>query len=260
MSAKRQTEYVRKLQELLAFAYQTAQKAAQKAAERYKANYDLRVRPSGLQPGDRVLVRNVGLRGKHKLADRWERHPYVVKAQPNPDIPVYEVQLDNSRTRKTRTLHRNLLLPFSSLPPPPVEHSKSSATNSSNPISDAADLQSTLMDLSQIETEIPYSCVGNEDSDVGYDASISSSSQADATETVPVPRYIIPNKRKPGQPGLSPRTTASTITSESSSESVHRKHRPQQPHRKPSWMKPSEWVFSQQPHTFNVDRKDIVIL
>ena len=64
-----------------------------------------------LQPGDRVLVRNVGLRGKNKLADRWEHKPYIVKAQPNPDIPVYEMQEDNTRSRKTRLLHRNLLLP-----------------------------------------------------------------------------------------------------------------------------------------------------
>ena len=69
-----------------------------------------------LHPGDRVLVRNVGLRGEQKLADRWERQAYIVKCQPNPDIPVYEVQLENSRSRKARIHHRNLLLPFTFLP------------------------------------------------------------------------------------------------------------------------------------------------
>ena len=39
---------------------------------RHKTVYDLRVRESQLQPGDRVLVRNVGVRGKRKIADRWE--------------------------------------------------------------------------------------------------------------------------------------------------------------------------------------------
>ena len=46
------------------------------------------------------------------MADRWECTPYVIKSQPNPDIPVYEVKSDNPRARKTRVLHRNLLLPF----------------------------------------------------------------------------------------------------------------------------------------------------
>ena len=73
ISAKHQTEYARKLRERLAFAYRTAQKTVQKIAAKHKANYGLHVRPSGLEPGDRVLVRNVELRGKHKLADRWER-------------------------------------------------------------------------------------------------------------------------------------------------------------------------------------------
>lgn len=62
-----------------------------------------------------MLVKNVGVRGKCKLADRWEQDPYIVKAQPNPDIPVFEVQRENSRS-KVRTLHRNLLLPFYGLP------------------------------------------------------------------------------------------------------------------------------------------------
>ena len=60
-------------------------------------------------------MRNVGPRGKQKLADRWESQPYVVCRQPNEDIPVYEVRPDNARSRKTRTLHRNLLLPFKSI-------------------------------------------------------------------------------------------------------------------------------------------------
>ena len=60
-------------------------------------------------------MRNVGLRGKQKLADRWESQPYVVCRQPNEDIPVYVVKPDNTRSRKTRTLHRNLLLPFMSI-------------------------------------------------------------------------------------------------------------------------------------------------
>ena len=75
----------------------------------------MKARSSVLQPGDYVLVRHVGLHGKHKLAGRWEHKPYIVREQPNPDIHVYTVQEEGSR-KKPRTLHRNLLLPFMGLP------------------------------------------------------------------------------------------------------------------------------------------------
>ena len=50
LSATRQTEFVRKLQERLHFAYQTALKSAQKSPAKHKANYDLNVRNSALKP------------------------------------------------------------------------------------------------------------------------------------------------------------------------------------------------------------------
>ena len=34
-------------------------------------------------------MRNIGLRGKQKLADKWQDDVYVVVDRPNPDIPVY---------------------------------------------------------------------------------------------------------------------------------------------------------------------------
>ena len=227
LSATRQTEFVRKLQERLHFAYQTAQKSAQKSAAKHKANYDLNVRNSALKPGDRVLVRNVGLRGKQKLADRWERHPYVVKAQPNPDIPVYEVQHENTRARKTKVLHRNLLLPFSCLPPRNVERRKSSVANVADSLTEAI----APDDLSVRQ------------SDIGYDASMSSSSETDETEVPEIPRYIIPARRKPGDQGLSPRSTGSTSSVSSSSEPSQPRRRPKRTQKKPAWMN-SDWVLA----------------
>ena len=75
------------------------------------------VRESKLEPRDRVLVRLVGLKGKHKLSDKWEYEPYVVLSQPSLGIPVYKVRKETSKGR-IRTLHRNMLLPFFGLPVP----------------------------------------------------------------------------------------------------------------------------------------------
>lgn len=56
-------------------------------------------------------MRNVHLRGKHKLADRWGQEVYKVLRRVNPDIPVYVVEQELGRGKR-RTLHRNLLLPI----------------------------------------------------------------------------------------------------------------------------------------------------
>ncbi len=65
--------YVIKLKKRLDYAYKVASEAAKKNSARYKTQYDSKVRESTLEVGDRILIRNVSIRGKHKLADRWER-------------------------------------------------------------------------------------------------------------------------------------------------------------------------------------------
>ena len=166
----------------------------------------------------------MGLRGKQKLSDRWERHPYVVTAQPNPDIPVYEVQHENTRARKTEVLHRNLLLPFSCLPPCNVERRKSSVANVADSRTEAIAPTTVLDDLSVRQ------------SDIGYDASMSSSSETDETEVPEIPRYIIPARRKPGDQGLSPRSTGSTSSESLSSNPSQLRRRPKRTQKKPTWM------------------------
>ena len=255
MSSKRQTEYVRKLQERLHYAYQTAQKTAQKNAEQHKASYDLGVRSSVLQSGDRVLVRNVGLKGKHKLADRWERNPYVIISQPNPDIPVYEVQLENSRSKKNKILHRNLLLPFSCLPTPRVETSKVSGPATTLAVPTAGSEVAEQLSVMSNDSGSIFSEDNN--SERGYDGGISSCSVSDTAETNASQPYIIPMRRKQGQPGLSPRSSVSTTASESSSGEENK--RPQRSRKRPSWMDKSQWVFAQ-PFTFTVEPEDVVYL
>ena len=106
--------YATKLKKRLQFAYKVASTESKKNADRHKANYDLKVWEATLDVGDRVLVRQVGLKGKHKLADRWEKIPYVVVAVPNAGIPVYKVKKESGDSI-VKTLHRNMLLPFSAI-------------------------------------------------------------------------------------------------------------------------------------------------
>ena len=114
-SRKDKTEYISNLRKRLHFAYKVANREAQRQSKRHKRRYDLRVRDAKIQPGDRVLIRNVGLKGKHKLADRWNKEIHVVISQPDPFIPVFQVKRERG-ARGVKTLQRNLLLPFMGLP------------------------------------------------------------------------------------------------------------------------------------------------
>lgn len=67
------SEYVKKLKESLQESYRLAIEQSDRTAQRNKQRYDLRVRESILESGDKVLVRNVGIRGKHKIADKWSK-------------------------------------------------------------------------------------------------------------------------------------------------------------------------------------------
>ncbi|KAK7886058.1 hypothetical protein WMY93_025679 [Mugilogobius chulae] len=102
------SQYVRNLKAKLEESYQIALENSKKVAERNKNRFDKTVRESTLQVGDRVLVKNVRLRNKHKLADKWETSVYLVTKKME-NIPVYVVQPEKG-DGPTRTLHRDLLL------------------------------------------------------------------------------------------------------------------------------------------------------
>ena len=106
MYATKQTEYVRKLRQRLNFA---DEKATKRTGLLNKYKYDLKARSSVLQLGDHVLVRHIGLRGKHKLPGRWEHKPYIVREQPNHDTPVYIVQEEGSRKKTKDTPQKSAL-------------------------------------------------------------------------------------------------------------------------------------------------------
>lgn len=68
---RQDSAYVTKLKQDLNKAYQLAEEASNKLHLRNKKAYDKRVRCQHLEPGDRVLLKNLAFTGKHKLQNRW---------------------------------------------------------------------------------------------------------------------------------------------------------------------------------------------
>lgn len=229
LSAASRTEYVRNLRERFDFAYKTAQEAAKRSTAQHKWYYDLKVRNSGaLYPGDRVLVKNLSLRGKQKLADRWERQPYIILSQPNPDIPVYKVKPENSRSRRIRTLHRNLLLPFMGLP---VKRTRVIHDPTPEKIVSA-----------QPPDTVPETLCVNPGAVGTEHLSDSAETTASINDGSQKQSYVIPQRRPRGTVGLTPWSQ-----SDSDSASETRKRRPVRTKRLPYWMNSDEWIMSQTP-------------
>ena len=112
--------YAEKWQISMKEAYSLAAKNNLQSTVADKKQYDKKVRFSSLQPGDRVLVRNLSERGGlGKLRSYWEQQIHVVIGQRG-NLPVYEVRPER-QTGKPRVLHRNLLLPCAFLPIHPPE-------------------------------------------------------------------------------------------------------------------------------------------
>lgn len=106
-------QYVQHLKSHLKESYTVASQNAQKIADKNKIQYDKHVITS-FEVGDRVLVRNVRIHRKHKLADRWESEIYVIVKQAA-DLPIYTICL-KTKDGQLHTLHRDFLLPCGLLP------------------------------------------------------------------------------------------------------------------------------------------------
>lgn len=138
------SQYVKALKTHLQESYQLATKSAAKVAERNKVRFDKYVTESVLDVGDRVLVKNVRLRGKNKLADKWESTVHVVVSQKD-NLPVYTVKPEH-KDGPTRTLHRDLLLPCGFLPtlpdtPPAVNEKPRRPSTRQHPTTDPDETQ-----------------------------------------------------------------------------------------------------------------------
>lgn len=218
--SKDKSSYVSDLKNRLQFAYKVASREARKQGLRHKKRYDLRVREAKLEVGDRVLVRNVGIRGKNKLADRWEKDVHVVVDQPDPDLPVYNVKREHGQSQP-RLLHRNLLLPFMGIPLqiPTSKQSASAVTNVSG-TSDIADSEEQVLDNQTSDHSTDNSALNTSHCSNHVSFSDNSDIQKDSVSSE---KYVIP-ARRPLNPSAQPFQPRSTRT-----------------RAKPKWMASDDW-------------------
>lgn len=87
-----------RLRENMRQAYEKAMEHAATRESQNKRNFDSRVKIQDLQPGDHVLLKNLGVPGKHKPADWWRPQPYNVYKQ-LPGLPVYQIRPDGEKVR-----------------------------------------------------------------------------------------------------------------------------------------------------------------
>ena len=107
-----------RVKEKLSQAYAMADSHAKVRNRANKKRYDERVKKSGLDVGGRVLVRNVVVHQKQKLANHWLADVYIVQRQQGgSSSPVYVMKREDNKGPE-RVLHRNMLLPCDQLPLP----------------------------------------------------------------------------------------------------------------------------------------------
>ncbi|XP_076850337.1 uncharacterized protein LOC143500204 [Brachyhypopomus gauderio] len=153
------SRYVEELRKDLQSAYELAKKASNQVHLRNKRNYEKLLRPQVLDTGDRVLLKNLGLKGKHKLQSRWSSFPYVVVGK-IPDLPVYRIKPESGMGRE-KTMHRDHLLPIGCLVRLADENTIMPATRPATRQTQAAHLKKKpnliSLETTELGTEEPFS-------------------------------------------------------------------------------------------------------
>lgn len=142
--AGRVEDWVVEHQARLQAAFEGAHEKLLAAASRRKERHDQHIRPSSLQEGQLVYVKNLGVRGCHKIQDLWSSVVHqVVKAPPGEGV-VYTIAPVDALT-KVRTVHRDMLkaqVMTAPVAPPPQP---TSLQNSTNEVSLGADYDVVML-------------------------------------------------------------------------------------------------------------------
>ena len=110
-------EWLEEHQARLQIAFEGACDRLQAAAERRKNNNDQHVREVPLRDGQLVWLRNLGVRGRHKIQDQWVPVMYLVLRAPREGGTVYTIAPKDDLTQ-ARQVHRSLLKAVVGVDPP----------------------------------------------------------------------------------------------------------------------------------------------
>ena len=122
------------------------------------------------------MIRQVAFKGRHKISDKWDKDPYVVIDIPIAGIPVFKVQKE-SDSSFVKSLHRNMLLPFS-------------AISRTSQVEDCLS-RKTVQPRLKPGKATPRPVIQISESEH------SSDSEHMEQEEVSVPRYVPPHRRRP---------------------------------------------------------------
>ena len=114
-TCKTYPQYVSEWKNAMHEAYQLAGRKAKERGDKAKTHHDRWVRSSVLQPGDRVLVRNLSERGSPgKLRSYCEKDIHVVVRRKSTESPVYKVKPEGTGTKRRTFLLSCDVLPMDS--------------------------------------------------------------------------------------------------------------------------------------------------
>lgn len=101
-------DWVREHEARLQVAFEGARERLTSTASRRKDYYDKRVKEDPLYEGQQVYLRNMGVKGRHKIQDLWSSVVYQVLKAPKEKGVVYTIAPVND-LKKIRHVHRTML-------------------------------------------------------------------------------------------------------------------------------------------------------
>lgn len=204
-------DFVSNLKDKMQYSHDLANKHMTQKAEKFPSASG----PAVLEPGDRVLLRKVGLIGRNKLADRWEESVYVVVEQKDSSIPVYVVQPEGGG--KKRVLHRNMIRPIGDVVPPTLVNSPPQVTTRKSRNHKLLDVMSKVVRSDELVEDVDPSSEDEDDYYVLPSVSYPSVEIPNLVDTLVIPTPIdVPNDtvvEDPGPASPIPETVLSPVAS-----------------------------------------------